>query len=57
MPDSVPRLNEEHRYFPEWADRPEIPGRLFEADHNSPALPASTRGRRAEHARGRLAPP
>ena len=35
MPDSVPRLNEEHRYFPEWADRPEIPGRPLEADHNS----------------------
>ena len=35
MPDSVPRLNEEHRYFPEWADRPEIPGLPLEADHNS----------------------
>ncbi|HEX5460930.1 MAG TPA: hypothetical protein VFX20_13255 [Steroidobacteraceae bacterium] len=35
MPDSVPRLNEEHRYFPEWADRPEIPGSPLEADHNS----------------------
>ena len=35
MPSSVPRLNEEHRYFPEWADRPEIPGRPLEADHNS----------------------
>lgn len=35
MPDSAPRLNEEHRYFPEWADRPEIPGRPLEADHNS----------------------
>lgn len=35
MPDSVPRVNEEHRYFPEWADRPEIPGPPLEADHNS----------------------
>ena len=35
MPDAVPRLNEEHRYFPEWADRPEIPGPPLEADHNS----------------------
>ncbi|MGH8169050.1 MAG: hypothetical protein ACRET5_02955 [Steroidobacteraceae bacterium] len=29
------RLNEEHRYFPEWADRPGIPGAPLEADHNS----------------------
>lgn len=35
MPDATPRLNEEHRYFPEWADRPEMPGRPLEADHNS----------------------
>ncbi len=35
MPGSVTRLNEEHRYFPEWADRPAIPGPPLEADHNS----------------------
>lgn len=35
MRDSAPRLNEDHRYFPEWADRPEIPGPPLEADHNS----------------------
>lgn len=35
MPDSVSRVNEEHRYFPEWADRPKIPGPALEADHNS----------------------
>ena len=35
MPRSVPGLNEEHRYFPEWADRPAIPGPPLEADHNS----------------------
>ena len=35
MPDSVSRLNEEHRYFPEWADRPAIAGPPLEADHNS----------------------
>lgn len=28
-------LNENHRYFPEWADRPENSGPLVEADHNS----------------------
>lgn len=28
-------LNEDHRYFPEWANRPEIPGPPLEADHNS----------------------
>lgn len=28
-------LNENHRYFPEWADRPEISGTPVEADHNS----------------------
>ncbi len=28
-------LNEDHRYFPEWADRPGIPGPPVEADHNS----------------------
>lgn len=28
-------LNEHHRYFPEWADRPGIPGPPVEADHNS----------------------
>lgn len=35
MRDSVAPLSEDHRYFPEWADRPEIPGPPFEADHNS----------------------
>lgn len=28
-------LNENHRYFPEWADRPETSGPPVEADHNS----------------------
>lgn len=28
-------LNENHRYFPEWADRPEISGPPVESDHNS----------------------
>lgn len=28
-------LNEDHRYFPEWADRPGLRGPLVEADHNS----------------------
>ncbi len=35
MRDSAPRLNEDHRYFPEWADRPEMRGPPLEADHNS----------------------
>ncbi len=35
MRDSTRHLNEDHRYFPEWADRPGIPGPLVEADHNS----------------------
>lgn len=28
-------LNENHRYFPEWADRPGVSGPPVEADHNS----------------------
>ena len=28
-------LNEDHSYFPEWADRPGIPGPPVESDHNS----------------------
>ncbi|MGH8229323.1 MAG: hypothetical protein ACREU3_15730, partial [Steroidobacteraceae bacterium] len=28
-------LADTHRYFPEWADRPESSDRLLEADHNS----------------------
>lgn len=35
-PTTAWRLPEEvHRYFPEWADRPESVGLLREADHNS----------------------
>lgn len=28
-------LDEDHRYFPEWADRPEVQEPAVEADHNS----------------------
>lgn len=35
MRDSTWYLNEDHRYFPEWADLPGMPGPLVEADHNS----------------------
>lgn len=35
MRDSTRYLNEDHRYFPEWADLPGTPGPLAEADHNS----------------------
>jgi hypothetical protein len=32
---SAARTDEVHRYFPEWADRPDFAGLLLEADHNS----------------------
>lgn len=35
MAELTPFLNENHRYFPEWADRPGLAGPLVEADHNS----------------------
>lgn len=35
MRDFAQHLNEDHRYFPEWADRPEIQEPAVEADHNS----------------------
>ena len=35
MRDSTGYLNEDHRYFPEWADLPGMPGPPAEADHNS----------------------
>lgn len=35
MRELVQLLNENHRYFPEWADRPAISGAPVEADHNS----------------------
>ncbi len=34
-PGSSRRLGEVHRYFPEWADRPDSADLLSEADHNS----------------------
>lgn len=35
MREPAQLLNENHRYFPEWADRPEISGPPVESDHNS----------------------
>lgn len=35
MRDPTRYLNEDHRYFPEWADLPGKRGPLVEADHNS----------------------
>ncbi|MGH8295493.1 MAG: hypothetical protein ACRETZ_08345 [Steroidobacteraceae bacterium] len=35
MRNLAEHLNEDHRYFPEWADRPEIQEPPAEADHNS----------------------
>jgi len=33
--DSLPLPSDAHRFFPEWADRPQSAARLLEADHNS----------------------
>ena len=34
-PDLESWRSEDHRFFPEWADRPQSADRLLEADHNS----------------------